>query len=315
MCPSSGLWGGVLDVDSQFTILSAPSFDERNCHFPTHATPTPPCLECQRTWMPAGIQCKGTDLKVIHGRAPIRLLGIWYNMWLDSAAHKRYDMDGITEMTYFLRKNRDPAIENSLRLVECSLAPLLAFSGLVIIWPEKELKQLTAAFVRRNKEAWYGICHWICLRHFLPSPETKEASRWNCHWPSYALQYGATSPDVANLTMKQDSWPKSHTRTPSQNTDAWIWRTSNSKNSWHGTKRVKIPECLHCHLTSTLGIKVSWDPFHPDWIASATSKDVAQVYVYAYMCVYACICIWIRICVYDIALHVEALLLRFSICT
>ena len=27
MCPSSGLWGGVLDCDSQFTTLSPPSFD------------------------------------------------------------------------------------------------------------------------------------------------------------------------------------------------------------------------------------------------------------------------------------------------
>jgi len=28
MCPSSGLWGGILDCDSQFTILSPPSFDK-----------------------------------------------------------------------------------------------------------------------------------------------------------------------------------------------------------------------------------------------------------------------------------------------
>ena len=27
MCPSSGLWEGVLDCDSQFTILSPQSFD------------------------------------------------------------------------------------------------------------------------------------------------------------------------------------------------------------------------------------------------------------------------------------------------
>jgi len=27
MCPYSGLWGGFLDCDSQFTILSPPSFD------------------------------------------------------------------------------------------------------------------------------------------------------------------------------------------------------------------------------------------------------------------------------------------------
>jgi len=34
-----------------------------------------------------------------------------------------------------------------------------------------------------------------------------------------------------------------------------------------------------CHLTSTLGIRVSWDPFHPDWIASATNIDIAQAMI------------------------------------
>jgi len=75
-------------------------------------------------------------------------------MWLDSTAQRRYVMDGITELACFLRKNRDLSIENSLRLIECTLAPLLAFSGPVIIWPEKEFNRLTAAFVRCNKEAW-----------------------------------------------------------------------------------------------------------------------------------------------------------------
>ena len=32
-----------------------------------------------------------------------------------------------------------------------------------------------------------------------------------------------------------------------------------------------------CHLTSTIGIRVSWDPFNPDWIASAANTDLAQV--------------------------------------
>jgi len=54
----------------------------------------------------------------------------------------------------FLRKNRDLSIENSLRLIERTLSPLLAFSGLVIIWLEKEFKRLTAAFIKCNKEAW-----------------------------------------------------------------------------------------------------------------------------------------------------------------
>ena len=49
-------------------------------------------------------------------------------------------MDGITEMACFLRKNRDLSIENGVRLIDCTLGPLLAFSGPVIIWPEKELE-------------------------------------------------------------------------------------------------------------------------------------------------------------------------------
>jgi len=89
---------------------------------------------------PEGIQYKRTDLKVIHGRDPIILLDIRYNLWLNSAAQRRNVIDGITEMACFLRKNRDLSIETSLRLVECTEAPLLAFSGPVIIWPEKEFK-------------------------------------------------------------------------------------------------------------------------------------------------------------------------------
>ena len=65
-------------------------------------------------------------------------------MWLEGAAQRRYVMDGITELACFLRKNRDLSIENGLRLVDCTLAPLMAFSGPVIIWPEKEFKKLTA---------------------------------------------------------------------------------------------------------------------------------------------------------------------------
>jgi len=33
------------------------------------------------------------------------------------------------------------------------------------------------------------------------------------------------------------------------------------------------------HLTSTLGIRVSWDPFNPDWIASAANIDLAQAMI------------------------------------
>jgi len=32
-----------------------------------------------------------------------------------------------------------------------------------------------------------------------------------------------------------------------------------------------------CHLTSTMSIRVSWDPFNLDWIASTANTDLAQV--------------------------------------
>jgi len=89
--------------------------------FPTQFHLNPPCLECKHAWKPSGIKYNATALKVTHGKTPIRLLGIRYNMWLDSAAQRRYVMDGITEMACFLRKNRDLSIENGLRLIDCTL--------------------------------------------------------------------------------------------------------------------------------------------------------------------------------------------------
>ena len=125
---------------------------------PTQLHLNPPCLECKHTWKPSGIKYNATALKVTHGKTPIRLLGIRYNMWLDSAAQRRYVMDGITEMACFLRKNSTNRqthlyIENGLRLIDCTPGPLLAFSGPVIIWPEKQFKKFSAAFVKCNKEA------------------------------------------------------------------------------------------------------------------------------------------------------------------
>jgi len=91
-----------------------------NCHFPTQLHLNPPCLECKHAWKPVGIKYNGTALKVTHGKTPIRLLGIRYNMWLDSTAQRRYIMDGITEMACCLRKNRDLSIETGNRMHPCS---------------------------------------------------------------------------------------------------------------------------------------------------------------------------------------------------
>jgi len=134
-------------------------------------------------------------------------------MWLDSAARRRYVIDRITEMACYLRKKRDLSIENSLRLVECTLAPLLVFSGPVIMWPERESKQVTAAFVRCNKEAWHMSPNTSTALYTFP--RDKGGLQIKMPRAIYVLQYGATLPDFANSMMAHDSWPKSHTRTPS----------------------------------------------------------------------------------------------------
>jgi len=50
------------------------------CHFPTQSHLNPPYLECKHAWKPSGINYNRTALKVLHGKTPIRLLGIRYNM-------------------------------------------------------------------------------------------------------------------------------------------------------------------------------------------------------------------------------------------
>ena len=58
----------------------------------------------------------------------------------------------------------------------------------------------------------------------------------------------------------------------------------------------------------------SFKLFSSERILKEACLQVVHICVYVYMCVHACICIWMRMCVYDIDWHVEALLLRFSIC-
>jgi len=67
---------------------------------------------------------------------------------------------------------------------------------------------------------------------------------------------------------------------PSKSTDVWIWKTSNLKrNSWDQACQNLFT--FACHLTRTIGIRFNWDPFNPNWIASAVNADLAQVMINA----------------------------------
>jgi len=244
------------------------------CHFPTQLHLNPPCLECKHARKPSGIEYNGTALKVTNGKTPIRLLGIRYNMWLDSTAQR----DGITELACFLRKNRDLSIQNSLRLIECTLAPLLAFLGLVIIWPEKEFKRLTAAFVRCNKEAWQMSPNTSTALFTFPKDrgglqiKMPRAIICSATWGhlTRCCQFDDETRQLAEITYK-DALEK-HGCLDMEDlqfeAEFLTWDQA-GQNSF----------TFACHLTSTIGIRVNWDPFNPDWIASAANADLAQVMI------------------------------------
>jgi len=78
--------------------------------------------------------------------------------------------------------------------------------------------------------------------------------------------------------------------------------------------------CSECcmHFTGVLGTR-AWAGVYVTHGCLYTNVHICKhtryrLCTYVYMCVYACICTWMRMCVYDIAWHVDALLLRFSVC-
>ena len=148
---------------------------ERKLSFPNTLHLNPPCLECKHAWKTVGIKYNGAELKVTHGKTPIRLLGIRYNMWLDNIAQRRYITDGITEMACFLRKNRDLSIENGLRLIDCTPGPLLALSGPVIICLRQSGRRQSSKSSRpplSDAIRRIGTCHRIRPRPFSLSRKT-----------------------------------------------------------------------------------------------------------------------------------------------
>jgi len=187
-------------------------------------------------------------------------------------------MDGITEMACFLRKNRDLLFENGLRLIDCTLGPLLAFSGPVMIWPEKESKKLTAAFVRCNKEAWQMSPNTSTALFTFPKDlgglqiKMPRAIICSATWVQLTrcCQFDDGTPQLAEITCKDALEQHGCLDMEDLQFEAefLIWDKA-TKNSF----------TFACHLTSTIGIRVSWDPFNPDWIASAANTDLAQVMI------------------------------------
>ena len=63
-----------------------------------------------------GIRYQGDELKTVHGKTPIRLLGIHHNMWLDAKSQRRKVIDAAIEVAaYLYRNSTEFATRSSIR--------------------------------------------------------------------------------------------------------------------------------------------------------------------------------------------------------
>jgi len=111
------------------------------------------CTQCFKSWIPHCIWYQGEVLKTVHGKTPIRLLGIHHNMWLDAKSQRRKAIDAAIEVAAYLYKDKNLRIDQRLKVISMCLPFLFSFSEPLIDWPESDLKLLTAGANRASSKA------------------------------------------------------------------------------------------------------------------------------------------------------------------
>jgi len=125
------------------------------------------CTQCFKAWIPRGIRYQGDELKTVHGKTPIRLLGIHHNMWLDAKSQRHKVIHSAIEVAGYLYKNDNLWIDQRLKVISMCLPSLFSFSAPLIDWLESDLKLLTAVWIRAYKNAWnVGKSTATCLFTF-----------------------------------------------------------------------------------------------------------------------------------------------------
>ena len=74
-----------------------------------------------KAWIPRGIRYQGDELKTVHGKIPIRLLGIHHNMWLDAKSQCRKVIDSAIEVAAYLYKSDNLRIDQRLKVISMCL--------------------------------------------------------------------------------------------------------------------------------------------------------------------------------------------------
>jgi len=261
------------------------------------------CTQCFESWIPNGIRYQGEELKTVHDKTPIRLLGIHHNMWLDAKSQRRKVIYAAIEVTAYLYKNDNLRIDQRLEVISMCLPCFSSFSALLIDWPESDLKLLTAVWVRAYTNAWNLVeSTATCLSTFYLTAVWVRAytNAWNlvestatCLF-TFSREKGGLQVKLPLGTLFTSVW--GNLERCSQFDDgtrqmlAMCYQEALQENgcldllelqdalqhlSWKAASTNEVT--FACYLANKLDIRVERDPFHPDVIASAPDATLAAL--------------------------------------
>ena len=234
------------------------------------------CTQCFEAWIPSGISYQGEDLKTVHGHAPVRLLGIHHNMWLDAKSQRRKVIDGTIEVAAYLYKNDNLRIDQRLKVISMCLPSLFSFSAPLIDWPESDLKTLTAIWVRAYKNAWnLGKSTATCLFTF-----PREKGGLQVKLPLGTL-FTSVWGNLERCSQLDDGTRQmlaiSHREALHEHGCLNLLELQDATQyiSWKQASKNEVT--FACYLVNKLDIRVEWDPFNPDLIASSPDATLAAL--------------------------------------
>ena len=234
------------------------------------------CTQCFEAWIPSGIRYQGEELKTVHGRTPVRLLGIHHNMWLEAESQRRKVIDGTIEVTAYLYKNDNLRIDQKLKVISMCLPSLFSFSAPLIDWPESDLKTLTAIWIRAYKNAWnLGKSTATCLLTF---PRGKGGLQ--VKFPLGTL-FTSVWGNLERCSQFDDGTRQmlaiSHREALHEHGCLNLLELQDATQyiSWKQASKNEVT--FACYLANKLDIRVEWDPFNPDLIASSPDATLAAL--------------------------------------
>ena len=176
----------------------------------------------------------------------------------------------------YLYKNGDLRIDQRLKVISMCMPSLFSFSAPLIDWPESNLKLLTTVWVKAYKNTWnLGKSTATCLFTF---PREKGGLQvklplgtlFMSVWPGGNLERCSQFDDG---TRKMLAICYQEALQENGCLDLLELQDTSQHLSW---KAASTNEATFvCYLANMLDIRVEWDPFHPDLIASASNATLA----------------------------------------